>query len=74
VNGFIDHLYTPLGTTSNYGGIADFHTSQITSKPAAQITTTPAAKPFPACDGFISHFLATAANSGYFSTSCFQVF
>jgi hypothetical protein len=26
-----DHLYTPLGTTSNYGAIADLHTLQITS-------------------------------------------
>jgi hypothetical protein len=30
-NGFIDHLYTPLGTTSNYSAIVDFHTLQITS-------------------------------------------
>jgi hypothetical protein len=30
-NGFTDHLYTPLGTTSNYSAIADFHTLQITS-------------------------------------------
>jgi hypothetical protein len=27
--GFIDHLYTRLGTTSNYNAIADFHTWQI---------------------------------------------
>jgi hypothetical protein len=29
--GFIDTLYTPLGTTSNYSAIADLHTSQFTS-------------------------------------------
>jgi hypothetical protein len=28
--GFIDHLYTPLGTSGNYGAIADLHTSQFT--------------------------------------------
>jgi hypothetical protein len=39
VNGFIDHLYTPLGNTSNYSAIADLHTLQITTAPA---------KPFPA--------------------------
>jgi hypothetical protein len=55
VNGFIDHLHTPLGTTSTYNTIADFHTSQTTTAPA---------KPFPACCVFISHSLATAANSG----------
>jgi hypothetical protein len=26
MNGFIDHLYTPLRTTSNYSSITDFHT------------------------------------------------
>jgi hypothetical protein len=33
VNGFIDHLYTRLGTTSNYGAIANLHNSQITIGP-----------------------------------------
>jgi hypothetical protein len=28
--GFIDHLYIPLETTSNYSGITDLHTLQIT--------------------------------------------
>jgi hypothetical protein len=28
--GFIDHLYTPLGTTGNYRAIADLHTLQFT--------------------------------------------
>jgi hypothetical protein len=32
VNGFIDHLYIPLGTTSNHNAIADFHTFQITTR------------------------------------------
>jgi hypothetical protein len=30
VNGFIDNLYTRLGTTSTYKYIADLHTLQIT--------------------------------------------
>jgi hypothetical protein len=33
VNGFIDHSYTPFGTTSNYRAIADFSTLQITTAP-----------------------------------------
>jgi hypothetical protein len=28
--GFIDFLYTPLGTTGNYSAIADLHTLQFT--------------------------------------------
>jgi hypothetical protein len=40
VNGFIDLLYTPLGTTSNYSATFNLHTLQITTAPA---------KPFPAC-------------------------
>jgi hypothetical protein len=44
VNGFIDHLYTRLGTTSNYGATADLHTLQITTantksfQPSATVT------------------------------------
>jgi hypothetical protein len=52
VNGFIDHLHTPLGTTSNYSAIANLHTLQI---------TTPDATPFPACCAFNSRSLATAS-------------
>jgi hypothetical protein len=33
-NGFINHLYAPLGTASNYSAIADLHTSQITAASA----------------------------------------
>jgi hypothetical protein len=40
VSGFTDHLYTQLGTTSNYSAIANLQNSQI---------TTASAKPFPAC-------------------------
>jgi hypothetical protein len=29
--GFIDTLYTPLGTTDNYSAIADLHTLQFTA-------------------------------------------
>jgi hypothetical protein len=60
----IDHLYTRLGTTSNYSAIAYLHTLQIT--PAT-------AKPFPACCVFISRSLATASNSGDSSASRAQV-
>jgi hypothetical protein len=31
VNGFIDHLYTPLRTTSNYSAIASLHILEITT-------------------------------------------
>jgi hypothetical protein len=31
---WIDHLYTPLGTTSNYSAIAILYTLQITTAPA----------------------------------------
>jgi hypothetical protein len=54
VNGFIGHLYTPLGTTSNYSAIADLHILQI---------TTALAKPFPARRIF-SRSLATDSKSG----------
>jgi hypothetical protein len=63
VNGFIDHLYTALRTTSNYSIIANLHILQITTAPA---------KPFPVCF-VISHSLATASNSGDSSASCAQV-
>jgi hypothetical protein len=33
VNGFIDHVYTSLGTTNNYSDIANLHTLQITTAP-----------------------------------------
>jgi hypothetical protein len=34
MNGFIDHLYTSLGTTSNYNAIYNLNTLQITTAPA----------------------------------------
>jgi hypothetical protein len=34
VNEFIEYLYTPLGTTSNYSVIANLHTLQINIAPA----------------------------------------
>jgi hypothetical protein len=64
VNGFIDHLYTRFGTTSNYSATANLHSSQITAAPA---------EPFPACCVFISRFLAAASNSGDSSASRSQV-
>jgi hypothetical protein len=50
VNGFIDHLYAPLGTTRNYSAISNLHTLQI---------TTASAKSFPAYSVFTSRSLAT---------------
>jgi hypothetical protein len=32
VNGFIDHLVTPLGTTSNLSAIANLHGLQLTTR------------------------------------------
>jgi hypothetical protein len=51
---FIDHLYTRLGTTSNYIATANLHNLQITTAPA---------KHFIACY-VISRSLVTASNSG----------
>jgi hypothetical protein len=50
---FIDHLYTRLGTTSNYSAAANLHSSQITRAPA---------KPFPAFCAFNRRPLVTASN------------
>jgi hypothetical protein len=65
VNGFIDHLYTRLETTSNYSATASLHNSQITTAPA---------KRFPVCCVFTSRSMATACNSGDSSASRAQVF
>jgi hypothetical protein len=64
VNGYIDHLYTRLGTTSNYNATAKLHNSQMTTAPF---------KSFPACCIFTSRFLVTASNSGNSSASRAQV-
>jgi hypothetical protein len=45
--GFIDTLFTQLGTTSNYSAIADVHTLQVTVTHALGFS------------GFISRILAT---------------
>jgi hypothetical protein len=37
-NGFINHLYTQIGTTSNYSATANLHTS-ITTAPAKPFST-----------------------------------
>jgi hypothetical protein len=39
VNGFIDHLHTPLRSTSNYSAIANLHTLQITIAPAKHFSS-----------------------------------
>jgi hypothetical protein len=64
MNGFIDHLCTPLGTTSHYSAIADLHTLQVTTAPA---------KSFPARYVLTSRSLATVSNSGGSSASRAQV-
>jgi hypothetical protein len=61
VNGFIDHLYARLPTTSNYSATSNFHNSKITTAPA---------KPFPIYGVFTSLSLAMATNSGGSSASC----
>jgi hypothetical protein len=53
VNGFTDHLYTRLGTTSTYSVIADLHTSQITRAHARSSQSA-----------FTSRFLVMDLNSG----------
>jgi hypothetical protein len=63
MTGFIDHMYTTLGTTGSYRAIADLHTLQI---------TTALSKLFPACC-VTSRSLTTASNSGYSSASCSHV-
>jgi hypothetical protein len=61
-NGFIDHMYTSLATTSS--DIANFHTLQITAAPA---------KSSPACSVSNSRSLATSANNGDSSVTRAQV-
>jgi hypothetical protein len=63
VNGFIDHLYTRLGTTSNYSATANLHKS-----PQHPLSLFQPAVPSPAVP------LATASNSGDSSASVVQVF
>jgi hypothetical protein len=63
-NGFIDHLYTPLGTTSNYSAIPNLHILQITAAPA---------KSSPACSVSNSRSLATPANNWDSSATRAQV-
>jgi hypothetical protein len=64
IGGLVDHLYTPLRTTSNNSDITDLHTLQ---------NITVSDKPFPACCVFTSHSLATASNGGDTSASHVQV-
>jgi hypothetical protein len=47
VNGFNDHLYTQLGTTSNYSVIANLQTSQITTASAMTFPVCCLHQPFP---------------------------
>jgi hypothetical protein len=54
VNEFVDHLHTPLRTTSNYSTTANLHTLQITAANT---------KSSPACSVFNSRFLTTVSNS-----------
>jgi hypothetical protein len=52
VNGFIDHLYTWLGTTSSYSVIANLYTLQMTTTQAKHQSFI----------AFLSHCLITAFN------------
>jgi hypothetical protein len=65
MTGFIDHMYTPLETTSNYSATAYLHNSQITTGPA---------KLFVAYYIFTIRSLATASNSRDSSSSGAQIF
>jgi hypothetical protein len=64
VNGFIDRLYTRLGSTSTYSATAKLH---IHKSPQHTLS------PFPACCVFTSRSLATAYNSGDSSASRSQI-
>lgn len=57
---FLLHLYTWLGTASNYSGNLDLYNSKL---------TTEYPKHFPTCCVFSSHYLTLASNSGYSSVS-----
>jgi hypothetical protein len=56
--GFIDHL--KIVTTNNYNTIVNFHSLQII---IAHVKSTPA------CTAFTRHFLITASNNSYSSSS-----
>jgi hypothetical protein len=58
VNGFVDHLYTRLGTTSIYSAIAGLHTLHITRTHDKSSQST-----------FTSRFLVTDLNNGDSSAS-----
>jgi hypothetical protein len=58
VNGFIDHLYTRLGSTSTYNAIAGLHILQIT-RARAKFSQS----------AFTSRFLVTVLNNEDFSAS-----
>lgn len=61
--GFIDHLYTQLGTKSNYSTITNLHNLQI---------ATAHTKCFPACCVFTSCSLIVASNSRDSSASALK--
>jgi hypothetical protein len=60
----LTHLYTPLGTTSNYSAIANLHTLQITTAPV---------KPFSSLLYLQQLFPSNGFNSGHSSASRFHV-
>jgi hypothetical protein len=47
VNGFIDHLNIPLGTTNNYKAITNLHILQITTAPAKPFSSLLCHQPLP---------------------------
>jgi hypothetical protein len=64
MNGFTDHLYTSLGTTSNYSTVANLHNLQIINAPAKLFSSL-------LCLHQLS--LETASNSGDSTASRTQV-
>jgi hypothetical protein len=47
LNGFIDRLYIPLGTTNNYSAIAELHILKITTAPTKSFSSLLYHQPFP---------------------------
>jgi hypothetical protein len=51
MTGFIDHLYTPFGSTGDYSAVASLYNSQITTAPAKLLSSLLCLhEPFPSND------------------------
>jgi hypothetical protein len=72
VNGFIDDLYTPLGTTSNQSAVTDLHTIHIATAHAKPQSVIVSPNRFLVTDlnnGDSSASLPTSVLSGEYSTA-----